>query len=113
MSSIYQITKLDGRHRGYPTFTHYVTIRRTPGVVRFRSDFVSEFSKLREWCRVTWGTSFELEDYDYIVRYNQMWSHVQNKDFKLNEFWAWHVENNTRRIYLTERGKAWFDLSWA
>lgn len=113
MKAICTVVKINGRYKGYPTFTHYVSLRKSPTLILYRSDYIADFCELREWCRNTWGPSCELDDYDYIAKYNEMWKQTQDKDSVLNEFWAWHVKDNTRRIYLTEKGKSWFDLAWS
>lgn len=103
----YRITKLDKRFTGYPWFTHHITITHPKNAFLGqyeKRDTIIEFSKIREWCWSTWGPSCELYDYTYMKRAN-----VDN--FNLNEYWSWNLEK-TRRIYLTEKGKIWFDLTW-
>lgn len=103
----YKLTKLDARYAGYRNFSHYITIVFPKSYHRPLS--ITEFNKIRDWCHTTWGPSCELHDYEYLKR-------VSNTqiDYSLNEYWSYYVKDNdnVRRIYLTQKAKIWFDLTW-
>jgi hypothetical protein len=103
----YKGTKLDGRYTGYPWFSHYVTVTQPRGIT-YNQTSIKLFNEIRNWCWETWGPSCELYDYDYLRRS----ADKASEDKDVNPYWSWFVKNNVRRIYLTQKGKVWFDLSW-
>ena len=109
MKLAHKATKLDGRFAGYPWFTHHLTVVVPRGVAFPQYSIVKEFNKIRDWCWATWGPSCELYDYDYLRRAAPI---KTDEAYQVNEFWSWYVKDNVRRIYLTEKGKVWFDLAW-
>lgn len=110
----YKATKLDGRYAGYRNFSHYITITTQRG--RLQYETIREFNKLRDWCHSTWGSTCELYDYEYIKHINEHYSSSVKPDqidpYIVNEFWSYYIKDNVRRIYLTEKAKVWFDLTW-
>ena len=85
------IASLDGRHRGYPEFSHRALIE---GPNRFK-----DFVQIRRWCWETWGPSCE-RDFTFY-----------ESDVK----WAWHVDafaNDKCYIYLNNTELTHFTLKW-
>lgn len=105
MNILCEIIKLNGRYTGYPRFTHYVTSPPLRFGTNVWNKFTSieNYNKLRDRCWETWGPSCDLRDYLFLG----------SNDRVVNEYWAWHVKDHIRRIYLTEKGKVWYDLAWS
>ncbi len=103
----YKFTKLDARYAGYRNFSHHVTVMFPKNVYQTYT-VITEFNKIRDWCHSTWGPSCELYDYEYLKRTPA----ASLSDYNLNDYWAYYVKDNVRRIYLTAKAKVWFDLTW-
>lgn len=86
----YRVVKLDGRHTGSHMFKYYINPR---GISTYA---ISRplFNDWRAWCWDQWGPSGE-------------------RDWPMNERWAWDTEHHHMRIYLgSDKELSMFHLKW-
>ena len=92
------VTNLDRRHSGYPFMKYYVT------PFGFREESIRKLIELRNWCWETFGPGVERKYVTLIPGPD----HLESLDA-----WAWHTEDNQRRIYLRgDEELALFKLKW-
>ena len=101
------VKKTDKRYTGSDVFGYVVDVRSTPFPVIHnklnKSQKVSQFHQVRDWCIQTWGMSCEREHYLQML----------NDEFDVNTHWCWHTEFYDTKIYLRSDKEAnWFKLKW-
>jgi hypothetical protein len=95
----YTISKLDRRHKGYQTFSHYIS----PVWSSSLTDKL-RFFEWRTWCWDTWGPGLERE---------VVFELGKAIGLGLEPKWAWHLDKYGRRLYFkTEKELNWFNMRW-
>jgi hypothetical protein len=94
------ISKLDRRHKGYKSFTYYVS----PVWSSTLADKL-QFFEWRKWCWETWGPGLERDvAIELGIDIGQ----------GLEPKWAWHLDKYGRRLYFYgEKELNWFLLKWS
>jgi hypothetical protein len=94
----YTINKLDRRHKGFASFTHYIM----PVWSSQLADKL-KFFEWRNWCWETFGPGMERE---MAIEFRLL----HDADLR----WAWHTNNGAKRLYFkSEKEVAWFNLKWS
>lgn len=96
----FKIQKLDRRHTGYGTFTHFVTPKNY-----FLLLEKIHFLEVRKWCWDTFGPGAERE---WTVELHQTPTTLPQNKYA----WAWHTQDQHKRIYFTEEAYVIFALKW-
>ena len=92
----YTVTKLDRRHNGSGTFSHYIT-------PIFQTTLADKllFLEYRSWCWDTWGPGMESD-----------WAIAISRDVEIPK-WAWLTEYKQKRIYFRSNKELnWFNMRW-
>lgn len=101
------VRKTDKRYTGSDVFGYVVDIKNTSFAIIHtklnKSQRITKFQEVRDWCIQTWGMSCEREHYLQMLA----------DEFDVNTHWCWHTEFYDTKIYLRSDKEAnWFKLKW-
>ena len=86
----YKVTRLDGRFTASDKYKYYIS----PRMITPFNVIKPLFNDWRTWCWGQWGPSSE-------------------RDWAMNERWAWDTEHNHMRLYFkSDKELSMFHLMW-
>jgi hypothetical protein len=102
MDKLYKLSKLDKRHKGFPSFSHRASFKvlQAFGVNEYQTNVVN-FNLARNWMVEQYGPGVEIDHHGIMCGHCYI------------PLWAWDTENHRLNIYLTEKELLMFQLRWA
>jgi hypothetical protein len=101
MDNLYKLTKLDSRHKGYPSFSYSLDFK----IPRFSAESyqtnIVNFNQARNWLSEQYGPGVEINHHGIMCAHCYI------------PLWAWDTDNYKIKFYLSEKELLMFQLRWA
>jgi len=104
----YEVIKLDKRHSWCAQFAYMLEFSKST----WKGTGVLDFDRARRWMNSTWGWSQDVETRSNLLQRRMDPANTAVQDEDINRHWAYSVQYNDYRIYLTsEKELSWFQLN--
>lgn len=101
MDKLYKLSKLDRRHKGFPSFSHSLDFKMPRFSAEAYQTNIVNLNQARNWLAEQYGPGVE------VIHHGIMCGHCYVP------LWAWDTENHTMKLYMSEKELLMFQIRWA